>query len=174
MRPAQPALAVGRRAGLKSETPATAALELNTLQSLRAVRWTVGFVGLLAYVFAITTYRLPIATQGMVLASIGVVFEGARVRIPMWLAAMALFLLWSWSGQPTSLWPEETMRTITTMAKLGVVVLVLDACIRDRSRIRFFAAFYVACYMLFPARGALVNYFIFGYRLFGRALWNYT
>jgi O-antigen ligase len=36
-----------------------------------------------------------------------------------------------------------------------------------------FMIFFLACFAAYPARGTLVNYFIAGYRIFGRALWNY-
>jgi O-antigen ligase len=61
---------------------------------------------------------------------------------------------------------------VTEFAKLGLIMLTSVNALRTRPQIRFFILFWVACFILYPARGTYVNYFIAGYTHFGRALWN--
>ena len=45
-------------------------------------------------------------------------------------------------------------------------------CVRAQ-QIRFFLAFWLACFAFYPVRGALFNYYLYHENLFGRAIWNY-
>jgi len=45
--------------------------------------------------------------------------------------------------------------------------------IRSREQLRFAMVTLALCFLLFPFRGAMVNY-LSGYALFGRAIWNYV
>jgi O-antigen ligase len=58
--------------------------------------------------------------------------------------------------------------------KLWVIVLVAVNAIRSVPQARLFMAWYIACFTFFPMRGTFVNYFIYHYTYFGRALWNNT
>jgi O-antigen ligase len=137
------------------------------------VRWTLGFVAVLAYIFSVTSYRVNIATPAMVIAVIALFFEGKAIRFPPFLFFFALWVIWCVTGLPLSLAPSLTNEALQTLGKLVVISLALASVVQTYGRLRLFVVFYAACFLLFPVRGALVNYVV-GYRVFGRALWNYV
>src|SRR5574338_736152 len=61
-------------------------------------RWSIGFVGVLGYIYAAVTFRLPIATASMIVALIGLAFERNRIVIPPFLVVFALYITWSFVG----------------------------------------------------------------------------
>jgi O-antigen ligase len=56
--------------------------------------------------------------------------------------------------------------------KLWIIVLVAVNAIRTLPQARLYMAWFIACFTLFPLRGTYINYFIYHYTYFGRALWN--
>ena len=56
------------------------------------VQWTLIYVGLLGYIFTITTYRLPIGDVSMVVALFGLLIQKERLRVPPLLVGLGLFL----------------------------------------------------------------------------------
>ena len=60
----------------------------------RQVGWTFMFVAFLGYIFAVTTYRLPIAELSMIAALIGLLLQRERLRLPAMLLWSGLLLGW--------------------------------------------------------------------------------
>jgi O-antigen ligase len=61
---------------------------------------------------------------------------------------------------------------VDATARVGLIMFVIVNTLRSRSQQRFFMFFFLGAFALYPARGTLVNYFIGGYDLGGRAIWN--
>ena len=138
------------------------------------VRWTVIFVAFLAYVFAITTYRLPIGNIAMMAGLLGVVLQPDQKRLPGLLVWFAAFIFWCAVGYVVSPYPDATRTGLIDLLKVWAVVLVAVNALRSPQQIRLFIVFFLGCFALYPLRGSLFNYFIYNSTVFGRAIWNYV
>jgi O-antigen ligase len=140
--------------------------------SLLGVDWNLSYVFFLIYIFSITTYRLPLGTPGMIGAVACLALQRDRFRFPPILVWHGLLTLWSGVSYMQSTDRDISWETLMLTGKLWLIILVAVNALRTRSQIRFFAAFYLACFALFPVRGAFANFFFVGYSLDGRAVWN--
>jgi O-antigen ligase len=139
----------------------------------RGVQWTLTYVGFLGYIFAITTYRLPIGDVSIVIALIGLLMLKEPIRVPGLLKGLGVFLLWGMIGYALSDFPDLVFDRLDQMVKLWLIALVAANALRTRQQIRFFLVFWLACFGFYPVRGALFNYYLYHENLFGRAIWNY-
>jgi O-antigen ligase len=139
----------------------------------KGVQWNLTYVGFLAYVFAITTYRLPIGDVSIVLALIGLLMMKEPTRVPGLLKGLGVFLLWGLVGSAFSNYPDLVFTRLDQLVKLWLIALVAANALRTRAQVRFFLFFWLACFALYPVRGAFFNYYVYRETLFGRALWNY-
>ncbi|HKW49511.1 MAG TPA: O-antigen ligase family protein [Gemmatimonadaceae bacterium] len=139
---------------------------------LTGVRWTIPYVAFLGYILAITTYRLPIGSVAIVAGLAGLLFQSGPRRFPWLLIWFAAFVLWCAIGYVYSPYPQRTWDGLVALAKLWAIVLVGVNAFRSRAQIRFFMVFFLACFALYPLRGAFANYFLYRYTVFGRAIWN--
>jgi len=139
----------------------------------RGVQWTTALVGFLGYLFAITTYRLPIGDISMVVGLAGLLAQKERIRVPGILKGLALFLLWCAIGYTTTRYQHMMYLRLQIVAKMWFVALVAANALRTRAQIRFTIFFWLACFALFPVRGAMFNYYIYHETVLGRASWNY-
>jgi O-antigen ligase len=139
----------------------------------RGVQWSLTYVALLWYVAVITTYHLPGANIAMAVALVSMFASRRPLRFPAFLGWLAAFIVWAAIAYPFTRYPEQVQESVTRLAKVWLIVLVAANALRTRAEIRFFVVFFVACFALFPLRGALVNYYFAGYALAGRALWNF-
>ena len=132
--------------------------------------WTPVFIAFLAYAFVILTYRVPIGTAVMAAALMGLILQRHAVRVPTFLWLYAAWLGWSGVGLVTSDYSEAVQLTLIEQIKVLLVALVATNALRTGTQIRHFMIFMLVSYVLFPVRSTLVNYFITGNTLFGRAI----
>lgn len=152
-----------------------AVMELNAAPGLLAnVRWSVPFAAFLGYILAITTYRLPIGSLAIIVGLAGVAIQSVPRRWPGFLAWFAAFILWGAIGYVGTLYPERAWDGLIALVKLWAIVFVGVNALHDRPQIRLFMVFFLACFALYPLRGALANYFLYRYTVFGRAIWNHA
>ena len=140
----------------------------------KGVQWSLTFVGFLGYIFAITTYRFQIGDVSIVIALIGLLTMKEPIRVPGLLKGLGIFLLWGMIGWAVSDFPSLVYIRLETMVKLWLIALVASNALRTRQQLRFFLFFWLACFAFYPVRGALFNYYVYGEKLAGRAIWNYT
>lgn len=136
-------------------------------------RWSISFVAVLAYVYSAVTYGLPLVGPAVVIALLGLFFERLRIVFPAFLILFALWVSWGAVGMSSSYQSDETMKQVTVLLKVFVIVFAIVNAVHNAWRVRMFAIFFLGCFALYPARGTLVNYFIARYTMFGRALWNF-
>jgi O-antigen ligase len=136
-------------------------------------RWSVAFVGVLAYIYAAVTYGFPIVGPSIVIALLGLTLERTRIVVPLFLVIFALFVAWAAAGYASSADPKTTVDQTIVLSKVLLIVFVIVNVLRDGWRLRTFIIFFLACFAAYPARGTLINYFLAGYTWFGRALWNF-
>jgi O-antigen ligase len=135
------------------------------------VQWTPSFMALLYYTYSVTTYHAPGARYAMIVALFGLLLELQSVRWTGFLSWFGLLVLWAWvsavqsGGLPTATTGAEDI------TKLWIISFVIYVAVRSPEQLRFYIAFIIGCFLLYPVRGAYVNYFG-GYSLFGRAIWS--
>jgi O-antigen ligase len=139
----------------------------------RGVKWTITYVGFLGYVFAITTYRLPIGNLSMIVGLLGLLVQSEKVRVPGILKGLGVFLLWSTIGFAISDYPALVSERLQLASKVWLVALVAANALRSRAQIRFALVFWLGCFALYPVRGSLFNYYFYHETMVGRAYWNY-
>jgi len=137
------------------------------------VAWTLVYLGFLGYVFAITTYKLPIGDSSIVAAMIGLLLLERGWRLPGLIRWAVVFLGWCALGYLQTDFPGVVWENVIFLAKLCLIMLVAANALRSPAQIRFFMIFFLACYALFPVRGTIVNYFVTHDTHHGRAVWNY-
>jgi O-antigen ligase len=146
----------------------------NRLSFLNLLRfqWSLTLVGLCIFTFAIITFRFPVAQLGIALAGLGLILDRKRLKAPFLLWLYAAFLLWAFAASFTSRYQDIALDQLLEHLKLIVIMFVVINSLRTKDQLRFYLLFFLGCFVLFPLRGAFVNY-VGGYNVFGRALWNY-
>ena len=172
--PVPPAAPVAPAAEAQS---ATSWAPRNVWRSMTAgVEWTLIYVGFLAYMFAIITYRLPIAQPAMILCTIALFLQKEQIRVSRVFVLMGLFLAWCAIGytQAAARYETNIVNRMTDLLKLWLIVLVAANAVRTRAQVRFLMIFCLACFALYPTRGAYFTFFLYHATVAGRAVWNYV
>lgn len=136
------------------------------------VGWSVSLVGLLGYIWAVTTYAVPIGQASMIIAIVGLAMQREPLRFPPFLWIFAAYLGWALVGASMTEYPQQVSVRIELLWKVGLIALVVVNALRTRAQQRLFMFVFLGAFALYPTRGALFNYFG-GYTVFGRAIWNY-
>lgn len=139
----------------------------------RRVEWSPALLAFLYYYFVVITYYLPGADIAIVISLFALLFRMQSIRIGKVVAVMGAWVCWAWLSFLGSSRQDIALEQTWTLTKLWIVAFVAFNVIRTRAQLLFFLTFASACFVLFPLRGAFVNYFG-GYDMFGRALWNYA
>ena len=134
----------------------------------RGVEWTPAFIGFLVYVVVIVSYRLNVGTAAMIVTLLALVIEPGRRRFPVLVAGAVALLGWSAIGYSTTFYPEIVRTELIEFGKICLVTFAAVNLLRTPQRLRFFILFYLAVFGLFPVRGALFNYFVYGQSEAGR------
>lgn len=134
----------------------------------RGVGWSPAFIAFLVYIVVIVSYRLNVGTAAMIVTLIALVVEPGRRRLPVLVAGAAALLGWSVFGYSTTFYPEVVRAELIEFGKICLVTFAAVNLLRTPRRLRFFVLFYLAVFALFPVRGALFNYFVYGQTEAGR------
>jgi O-antigen ligase len=155
----------------------------NSSESLREIRaswlglprieWSLMLLGLCVFTFSIVTYYLPIAEIGIAIAAVGLFFRAGKLRVPFPVWIYGAFVLWAFIASSTSEYPEIARDQVLEQLKLFVIILIAINALRTEGQLRYYLFFFLGCFVLFPIRGTLVNYFVYKEHPFGRAIWNY-
>jgi probable O-glycosylation ligase (exosortase A-associated) len=138
----------------------------------RGVDWSMMYVGLLAYIWIVTTYSFQGGDVAMAVALFGLVLQRDRFVFPRFLWVYSAFVLWGVFGYASTDFPAVVELRLNAAWKIGLIALVTVNALRSRSRVRFFTFFFLAAYALYPTRGTLFSY-VGGGTMAGRAVWNY-
>ncbi|HEX6249915.1 MAG TPA: O-antigen ligase family protein [Gemmatimonadaceae bacterium] len=134
----------------------------------RGVGWSPAFIAFLVYIFVIVSYRLNVGTAAMIATLTALVIEPGRRRLPVLVAGAVALLGWSVIGYGTTAYPEIVRKDLIEFGKICLVTFAAVNLLRTPRRLRFFVLFYLAVFGLFPVRGALFNYFVYGQTEAGR------
>lgn len=139
---------------------------------LQGVRMGLCLGGFLLYLLVITSYRLPVGDIAMAMALAGCFLDAGRRRTPLYLACFALFTVWAIFASSHSPFPDLVAEQTMVLVKLVLIMFVAANAMRTKAQVRLFMVFFLACFALFPMRGAMFNYFFYGNTMQGRAIWN--
>jgi O-antigen ligase len=137
------------------------------------INWSPGYVALLYYLVSVITFRIPGADIAAVVCLSAVLVRPEYIRVSVPITWFAAFVAWAGLGVPSSYYRALALENWISLAKVLLVAVMVYSTIRTRNQLRMCMLVCVVSFLLFPFRGALVNY-VFGYALFGRALWNYV
>jgi O-antigen ligase len=129
--------------------------------------------GLMIFTFCFVTARLPeLFTQvGIYLALLGLVFHPQGVSFPAPLRWALAILLWALLTAVVAIAPHEAWPVLIERLKALVIFFVVVNTVRTPQQLRWYILLILFAFVLYPARGALLNY-VTGNTLFGRAIWN--
>jgi O-antigen ligase len=138
------------------------------------LHWSLAFIGFLVYIYVVTTYRFPLGSAGMALALLTVAAERTGLRMSPVVGWAAALLAWAAIGWTTTDYQSIVAAELLDFAKVCAVVFVAVNVITTRARLRFFLVLFLGLFALYPVRGAMVSYFLYGGGNFGRAAWNFV
>lgn len=128
--------------------------------------------GLYIFTFCIITLRFSYADVGIGVAILGLLLRGKDFKVPNFVWLMCAFVAWSALVSAIANRWHLASDVLMDLLKLVAMTLVLVNAIRTVRQLQFFLVFIVFCFMLYPVRGALLNYFVIGHTAMGRAIWN--
>jgi O-antigen ligase len=139
--------------------------------ALGQVPWSLAYIGFLAFFVITTTYIVDLGTAAMAVAILGLVLERRRIQFPVPFRILLFFCIWAALSTALSPFPGDTTALID-LAKITLVFLVAVNVLWHRQALRIFLLAYVTCFALYPVRGTIFNYYIYGYADFGRPSWR--
>lgn len=147
-------------------------LEVTPSSPFTGVEWNFTVAGFLLYLFVITSYRVPVGDVAIAMALGGILLKAGSVRFPPYLAWLTAFGAWVFIASTRSAYPEWVSPQLTAMLKLVLIVFVAANAMQTKKQVRLFMVFFLGCFALFPLRGAMFNFFLYGNDVQGRAIWN--
>jgi probable O-glycosylation ligase (exosortase A-associated) len=158
---------------VKGASPVGFAWPMVTPRSpLAGIKWSLTLAGFLLYLLVITSYRLPVGDIAIMLALGGIGLQRDRVRFPPYLAWLVAFGAWVAIASTQTAYPEWVSPQLTNLLKVTLIVFVAANALQTRPQVRLFMVFFLGCFALFPLRGAMLNFFVYGHDMGGRAVWN--
>ncbi len=135
----------------------------------------VGYVGLLFFTLVIITYYLPGADVGAAVAAgsvlLGLLIGYLRFRWGLEATALVAVLALAILSLHDPLDPVWATQRTWELAKITLVFVASIHLLNSGRRVAGYATIWFGLFVLFPARGTLVNY-ARGYQIGGRGLWN--
>jgi O-antigen ligase len=116
--------------------------------SLQDTPLTIGFLGLLLYLFIIISFKLNIAAVAIGIGLLGVLTEGP-IRVPAPLLLFTVFVTWCALGAFQSVDPTESWDVILTDGKLLLIMLVVANVLRTRGQFQWFMLTHVGTFFPF-------------------------
>ncbi len=140
---------------------------------LLRVEWSIAFIGVFIYILVITTYLLPIAEIGMGLALLGLLVSGRPFKFPAPAVAFLAFFTWCVLGLATAKYATVTSQKLIDFGKVGLIFLALLNAVVSLRQVRLMLVMFLTSFVMFPARGTIFNYFLYGNTVLGgRAAWR--
>ena len=154
---------------------ANASRSLADGQRARGSIWstaTVLYVALLAFTVIVVTARWGGAEAAIGIALLGLLASGSDIRVPRPFLWGVVLIAWAFATSPLAISPDLAQATVVDRLKLIAIFWVVMNAIRTERQLRIFLMIFVASFLIYPARGAILNY-LHGETLFGRAIWNH-
>ena len=133
---------------------------------------TVPFVCLVIFTVITVTARFSGAWIAMSLALVGVLFSRDKIRFPPAFWWGVALLGWALISSFIAMSPDLAFTTLEERLKVMLIFLVVMNAIRTERQLWIYLAIYIGSFMLYPARGTLLN-FAHGITTNYRVSWNY-
>ncbi len=131
--------------------------------------WSLGLVGLLAYIFAIVSYKFPIGTASAIAAIVGSLLLLPLARVPRAFWLLGAFYLWAVVSSLASTWLPTSIDALIEYGKVILVVLAASVVLSSARTVLLSLGWFALCFVLFPIRGAMIG----GDTIVGRLVWNF-
>jgi O-antigen ligase len=139
--------------------PAKGSFRAQLVRQIDRVRWSVALIGLMTYIFVITSYAIPVGKLAIASALLSVLVQKGGVRIPTYLKWLAAFFVWVQVMARVVGMNEWISTGLSNLLTMTIIVFVAANAFRTRGQLRVFMLFFMACFVVFPMRGAVLNYF---------------
>lgn len=133
---------------------------------------TIQFVFLAIFTVLVVTARWPGAYIPMMLALAGMLVGSDKIRFPAPFWWGMAIIAWAFTTSFFAMSPELARSTLIDRFKVMLIFLVVMNAIRTERQLWLYLLVVVGSFMIYPARGALLNY-IHGDLLEGRTTWNH-
>jgi O-antigen ligase len=129
--------------------------------------------GLTIFTFFFITARFgELFTEiGIYVALLGLAVRPQGLGFPAPLRWALVFLLWAFVTAVFAIAPEKAWQVLLELLKALVIFFVVVNVLRTPQQLRFFLLVILVAFVIYPARGTLINY-VRGETLQGRAIWN--
>jgi O-antigen ligase len=138
----------------------------------KGVKWNLSYIAFLVYAAVIVTYAAPLGQAAMIVALLALPFSGLKLRFPPLLLFFGLYCVFAVASYPNSRFKPVVWMEVQDLARVFLIVFVAVNVLAERTRLRFFILWYLACFGLYPVRGAIFNQFIYRAAEMGRIAWN--
>jgi len=127
--------------------------------------------GLLGFTAIVVTSRWSGADYAIALALGGLIagMQRARFPAPFWWGVA--LVAWAYLTSPFAMSPDQAQATALERLKVMLIFLVVLNALRTDKHLFIFLLVLVGSFIIYPARGALLNY-VHGETVFGRIIWN--
>jgi O-antigen ligase len=134
---------------------------------------TLPLFGLAIYLFCVHSFKLPIASVGIIIGVIGVLMHPKGLSFPAPLLFMTAFLAWSALASLQSPYSGVVGPALIDYLKMLLIFFVAINCSKTISQLGVLIGLWVLFFGLYPARGTYFN-FLSGIGTFGRYGWNFS
>ena len=133
--------------------------------------WSPQYLALLVYAFGMVTGRLPVGTLAVAIGLVSLSLSSPGFRGGRPLQWMALLVAWTAIGFLFTEFREIIAgEALVERVKLLLIAVLAVGAIRSVKQAQFFLFFSMICFLAYPVRGALMNFFVYSYTDFGRAV----
>lgn len=132
---------------------------------------TLQFVGLVVFTLIVVSSRWSGADIAIAFALLGMLIGRQRIRIPSPFWWGVGLVAWAYVTSIVAMSPAQAQSTAYERLKVMVIFLVVMNALRSQKQLRVYLLIILGAFMLYPARGALLNQ-MHGYTVFGRTSWN--
>ncbi len=137
------------------------------------VRWTLVFSAFFAFTGGVIASRLAIGQPLMVIGMVGVLMQTEPLRVGPVPSLLALWTAWGALGYFASPYPDTVLDPLLQLLKLCIISFVGVNALRSRGQIRAYCIFILFAFLIYPARGSMLNWITGANVVAGsRAIWN--
>jgi len=128
-------------------------------------------VGLLAFTAIVVSSRWSGADYAIAVALGGLIVGLQEIRLPAPFWWGIAFVAWAYLTSPFAMSPDQAQATALDRLKVMLIFLVVLNALRTDKHLFIFLLVLVGSFIIYPARGALLNY-VHGDTVYGRTVWN--
>lgn len=140
---------------------------------LGGISWSPGFIALQYFLWAIITFRAVGSDIAAVICLGAMLTRPDHWRIPVPHLWFVVMLVWAGLGVLSTSYTDVASEKWIELGKVFLIALMVYNTVRTREQLRLTMLVCVVSFFVYPFRGAVTNY-VFGYSLFGRAVWNFV